>query len=195
LSHSPLGEVSEAAAALGEVLERAGVRYFVGGSVASSMHGVPRYTSDLDLVVDLSEVQIPTLLAAAGPDFDIDEESLREEARRRGSWNIFHVPSMLKIDLFFFKGDSFSESQLARRVALEIVPGKKVYFASAEDVVLRKLLWYREGNEASEKQIPDVVAILKMKRGELDTNYLDHWAARLGVTDLLARVRAMAGSA
>jgi len=195
LSHSPLGEVSEAAAALGEVLERAGIRYFVGGSVASSMHGVPRYTSDLDLVVDLSEAQIPALLAAAGPDFDIDEESLREEARRRGSWNIFHVPTMLKIDLFFLKGDPFSESQLARRVALEIVPGKKVYFASAEDVVLRKLLWYREGNESSEKQIPDVVAILKMKRGELDASYLDHWAARLGVTDLLARVRAMAGSA
>lgn len=194
MSHPPIGEVSEAAAALGEVLERAGIRYFVGGSVASSMHGVPRFTSDLDLVVDLSEAQIPALLAAAGPDFDIDEESLREEARRRGSWNIFHVPSMLKIDLFFLKGDSFSESQLARRVALEIVPGRKVYFASAEDVVLRKLLWYREGNESSEKQIPDVVAILKMKRGELDTSYLDHWATRLGVADLLARARAMAGS-
>jgi hypothetical protein len=195
LSHPPLGEVSVAAAALGEVLERAGIRYFVGGSVASSMHGMPRYTSDLDIVVDLSEPQIPSLLAAAGPDFDIDEESLREEARRRGSWSIFHVPSMLKIDLFFLNGDPFSESQLARRVALEIVPGKKVYFASAEDVVLRKLLWYREGNESSWQQIPDVVAVLKMKRGELDAHDLDHWAARLGVTDLLAKARAMAGSA
>jgi len=195
LSHSPLGEVSEAAAALGEVLERAGIRYFVGGSVASSVHGAPRFTRDLDVVVDLSEAQVPAFVAAAGPDFDIDEESLREEARRRGSWNIFHVPSMLKIDLFFLKGDSFSESQLARRIALEIVPGRKVYFASAEDVALRKLLWYREGNESSEKQIPDVVAILKMKRGALDTSYLDHWAARLGVADLLARARAMAESA
>jgi len=195
LSHPPLGEVSAAAAALGEVLERAGIRYFVGGSVASSMHGVPRYTSDLDLVVDLSEAQLPALLAAAGPDFDIDEESLREEARRRGSWNIFHVPSMLKIDLFFLKGDPFSASQLARRVALEIVPGRKVYFASAEDVVLRKLLWHREGNESSGQQIPDVVAVLKVKRGELDVGYLDQWAARLGVADLLARARAMAGGA
>ena len=195
MSHPPLGEVSAAAAALGEVLERAGIRYFVGGSVASSMHGVPRYTSDLDLVVDLSEAQLPALLAAAGPDFDIDEESLREEARRRGSWNIFHVPSMLKIDLFFLKGDPFSASQLARRVALEIVPGRKVYFASAEDVVLRKLLWHREGNESSGQQIPDVVAVLKVKRGELDVGYLDQWAARLGVADLLARARAMAGGA
>lgn len=178
--------------AVGEVLERAGIRYFVGGSVASSIHGIPRFTQDLDVVVDLSETQIPALLAAAGPDFDIDEESLREEARRRGSWNIFHVPSALKIDLFFLKGDPFSASQLARRVALEIAPGKSVYFASAEDTVLRKLLWHRESNGALSNQVQDVVSIMKMQRDRLDASYLDHWAPRLGITDLLERARAMA---
>lgn len=188
-------DVVSVGAALGEALERVGVRYFVGGSVASSVHGAPRFTRDLDVVVDLSEAQVPAFVAAAGPDFDIDEESLREEAQRRGSWNIFHTPSMLKIDLFFLKGDPFSTSQLARRVALETAPGQKVFFASPEDTILRKLLWHREGNESSGQQVPDVVGIMKMKRGELDANYLEHWAARLGVTDLLARARAMAGSA
>jgi hypothetical protein len=185
-------DIASVSAALGEALERTGIRYFVGGSVASSVHGAPRFTRDLDVVVDFSEAQVPAFVAAAGPDFDIDEETLREEARRRGSWNIFHVPSMLKIDLFFLKGDPFSASQLARRVALEIVPGKKVYFASPEDTILRKLLWHREGNESSAQQIPDVVAVLKMKRGDLDVGYLDHWAARLGVVDLLAKARSLA---
>jgi len=192
LSVPSTAEVEGVAVALGEALERAGIPYFVGGSVASSVHGVPRFTRDLDVVVDLKEAQIPRLLAAVGPDFDIDEESLREEARRRGSWNIFHVPSVLKIDLFFLKGDPFSESQLARRVALEVAPGKRVYFASAEDTILRKLLWYREGNQSSEQQIPDVVAILRVKRGELDAGYLDRWAARLGIADLLDRARSEA---
>lgn len=191
MSAPSAAEVEEVALALGEALERAGIPYFVGGSVASSVHGIPRFTRDLDVVVDLKEVQIPDLLAAAGPDF-IDEESLREEARRRGSWNIFHVPSVLKIDLFFLKRDPFSQSQLARRVALEVAPGKRVYFASAEDIILRKLLWYREGNQSSEQQIPDVVAILRVKRGELDAGYLDQWADRLGIADLLARARSEA---
>jgi hypothetical protein len=194
LSVPTFGEVQVAAIALGEAFEKARVRYFVGGSVASSIHGVPRFTRDLDVAVELSEAQVPSFVEAARPDFDIDEESLREEVRRGGSWNIFHVPSVLKIDLFFLRGDPFAESQLARRVAIEIAPGKKVYFASAEDVVLRKLLWHREGNESSGQQIPDVVAILKVKRGELDADYLDHWAARLGVADLLARARAIAAS-
>lgn len=188
-------DVTSVSAALAEALERAGIQYFVGGSVASSVHGAPRFTRDLDVVVDLSEARVPAFVEAAGPDFDIDEESLREEARRRGSWNIFHVPSMLKIDLFFLKGDPFSANQLARRVSIEITPGKKVYFASPEDTILRKLLWHREGNESSGQQIPDVVAVLKVKRGELDVDYLDQWAARLGVADLLARARAMAGGA
>ena len=190
-----VAEVEWAAVALGEALERAGIPYFVGGSFASSVHGLPRFTRDLDVIVDMKEAQIPGFLAAAGLDFDIDEESLREEARRRGSWNIFHVPSMLKIDLFFLKGDPFSQSLLARRVALEIAPGKRVYFASAEDIILRKLLWYREGNHSSEQQIPDVVAILRVKRGELDAGYLDQWAARLGIADLLARARSEAAGA
>jgi hypothetical protein len=188
-------DIESVAVTLGEALERAGIRYFVGGSVASSVHGVPRFARDLDVVLDLAEAKIPALVAAAGPDFDIDEGSLRDEVRRRGSWTIFHVPSVLKIDLFSLKGDAFSESQLTRRVALEVAPGKKVYFASAEDIVLRKLLWYREGSESSEQQIPDVVDVLKVKRGDLDSSYLDRWAARLGITALLARARELAGNA
>lgn len=98
-----------------EAFEQAGVGYFLGGSLASSLQGEPRATNDIDFVIDLHLPQLGLLARALGQDFDIDEESLRDAVVRRGSWNIFHLPSVTKVDLFqllwFQQGGESSSTQ------------------------------------------------------------------------------------
>ncbi len=168
-------------------LERVGIGYFLGGSLASSLHGEPRSTNDVDLVVDLAASKVTELAAALGPDFDVDEEALRRAAEERSSWNVFFQPLLTKIDLFVLRGGAFDASEFGRRRAVEVRPGQRLFVKSPEDSVLRKLLWYREGG--SERQWQDVVEVLRHGRTGLDSGYLDGWARRLGVEDLLARAK------
>jgi hypothetical protein len=170
-------------------LERCGIAYFLGGSLASSLQGEPRATNDIDLVVDLSEDDVGPLVAALGPDFDADEVALRRAARDRTSWNLIHVPSVTKIDLFVRRPGAFDDSEFARRERVEVRRGQSLVVKSAEDTILRKLLWYRAGGGVSERQWRDVVEVLRLSASVLDGAYLDAWAARLDVVELLARAR------
>lgn len=186
-------DVLDVALRLAAALDRAGVGYFVGGSLASSLQGEPRSTNDIDLVVDLPEERVGALVAALGPDFEVDEEALRRAARERSSWNVFHLPPLFtKVDLFMLREAPFDASEFARRRPVEVRPGRRLFVKSAEDSVLRKLLWYRQGGEVSERQWRDVVEVLRQSRAVLDDGYLDAWAERLGVEALLARARAEA---
>lgn len=171
-------------------MERAQVPYFLGGSLASSLQGEPRSTNDIDFVVDLRVPQIRPLVDALGADFDVDEEALREAVARRGSWNIFHLPSLTKVDLFLLRSGPFDASEFSRRRRTTLPPdGRGLYIKSPEDTVLRKLLWFREGGEASSSQWRDIVQVLRVSGGRLDDSYLEEWAERLGVAPLLARAR------
>lgn len=173
-------------------LEQVGIGYFLGGSLASSLQGEPRSTNDIDLVVDLREADVTALVSALGPDFDVDGEALRRAARERSSWNVFFLPLLTKIDLFVLRGDPFDASEFARRTRVEVRPGQGLSVKSPEDTVLRKLLWFRDGGSVSERQWRDVVEVLRHARTGLDAPYLDGWAARLGLADLLGRARAEA---
>jgi hypothetical protein len=177
-----------------EAMEQAQVPYFLGGSLASSLQGEPRATNDIDFVVELRTDQVQRLMEALGPDFEVDEEALREAAERRSSWNIFHLPTVTKVDLFMLREGPFDESEFARRRRVVLTPeGRGLFVKSPEDSVLRKLLWFRDGGETSSTQWRDIVQILRISAGGLDAAYLDGWAGRLGVTPLLARARAAAG--
>jgi hypothetical protein len=179
---------------VGQAIERCGGAYFLGGSLASSLQGEPRSTNDVDLVTDLSPERVADFAQTLGPEFDVDEESLADELRRRRSWNIFHLPTALKIDLFAVGVGPFDRSEFGRRRQLT-VGGRGLWVKSPEDTVLRKLLWYRSGGEVSTTQWRDVVSVLRLSSGALHDAYLDQWAASLGVADLLARARAEAASA
>jgi hypothetical protein len=176
-----------------EALERCGIGYFLGGSLASSFQGEPRATNDVDLVVDLQEGQVEALAAALGADFDIDDVALRRAAAERSSWNVIYLPSATKIDLFILRSSSFDRSEFARRQRVEVRAGKALFVKSPEDTVLRKLLWYREGGEVSDRQWRDVVQVLRQSRALIDRRYLDEWGVELGVGDLLVRASAEAG--
>lgn len=189
----PVHDVVDVAFLVADALERVGVGYFLGGSLASSIQGEPRATNDIDMVVDLGEEQVAPLLEALGPDFDADAEALRRAARERTSWNIVYAPTVTKVDLFVLRDAPFDRSEFARRERVEIRGGRSLHVKRAEDSVLRKLLWYRAGGEVSDRQWRDLVSVLRQSREVIDGAYLDAWAERLGLQGLLARARQEAG--
>lgn len=187
-------DVVDVALRIAEALERAGVAYFLGGSLASSMQGEPRATNDIDLVVELPEEKVGAVAAALGPDFEVDEPALRRAAHERGSWNVFHLATpFTKVDLFVLRQEPFDASEFGRRTPVEVKPGRRLYVKSPEDTILRKLLWFREGGSVSERQWRDVVEVLRVSGAALDAPYLDRWAATLGLAPLLEKARAEAG--
>lgn len=172
-----------------DILESFEIRYLIGGSFASAIHGVARMTADVDLVVDLSLNQIDPLVRALEGEFYLDAEAMRDAVRRRQSFNLIHLATMFKVDIFVLKRRPFDKAQFDRRerrpIALD--PERQAYIATAEDNILAKLEWYRLGNEASDRQWSDVRNVLKTQRGRLDLAYLDQWAAALGIADLMLR--------
>jgi hypothetical protein len=182
--------VSDAAAFLArliEALNRARVPHMLAGSFASSLHGSPRATQDIDLIIDPTFESLERLLAVLGGDGAyLDPEVARDEFRRRGQFNVIDLKTGWKADLIFRKARPFSLSELARR-APSIVLGVQVFAASAEDTVLAKLEWAKLGE--SERQLRDVRGILDVKGSSLDRGYIEGWLDELGVRELWDRVQ------
>lgn len=169
-------------------LESAGGTYFVGGSVASSLQGDPRSTNDIDFVIALPEASVDVFAEALGPSFEIDRDMLREALRRGSCANGFYLPVLTKIDLFGLGRTPFDLSEFSRRSAVPVGLASEVLIVkSPEDSIVRKLLWYREGGEVSERQWRDVISILRVSGAGLQRGYLVEWARRLGCIDLLER--------
>jgi hypothetical protein len=178
---------------VGEAILAASGDYFVGGSLASSMQGHPRSTNDIDIVLSIPVGKIRAFVETLGADFEVDEVMLRDALLHGRSANIFHLPSVMKIDLFAVGPTPYDEIEFSRRQAIQVRPGQNLYVKTAEDTVLRKLLWYRMGGGVSERQWRDVVEVLQVGGEGLDRAYLDEWATRLALIPLLERARAEAG--
>ncbi len=170
-------------------LNQLGAHYLIAGAVASGVHGQWRSTQDLDIVVEAEGLNVAALKSALGPDFDVDDVALTDALRHRRSTNVFYLPVFTIIDLYLPADSPFQRSQMARKRVVEFPdsPGVPIPMASPEDVVLKKLEWFRKGQEVSERQWSDVLGVLKVKGRSLDRGYLDTWAEQLGVADLLAR--------
>ncbi len=173
-------------------LSALGIRYLVGGSLASSLHGRPRSTDDVDIVAEIGLGHIVPLVAAWSGGYYVDGDMIRDAIRTRSSFNIIHLETMLKIDVFVAESDALAREQLSRarshRVAED--PPRELVVASAEDIVLQKLRRYRLGGGASDRQWQDVLGVLAVRAGQLDAVYLRRWAQHLGVEDLLDRAEA-----
>lgn len=172
-----------------QTLEQLGVAYAVGGSLASSLHGMMRSTLDVDIVADMRLEHIPPLVAALSKEFYADDEMMRDAIEHRSSFNLIHYETAFKVDIFIRKLRAFDQMQLERRRTSVIAtdPEQSVYIVSPEDIILAKLEWYRMGGEVSDRQWRDILGVLKTRAGELDLDYLRKWAGELKVSDLLER--------
>jgi hypothetical protein len=172
-----------------DALEALGVVYAIGGSFASALHGVMRATMDADLVADMRQEHVAPFVQALGEAFYADAEMMREAIGQHKSFNLIHLDTMFKVDVFVARPRDFDRAQLARRQLhlLAEDPERRAYVASAEDTVLAKLEWYWLGGQASDRQWRDVLGVLKVQGQRLDLAYMRHMAAGLGVQDLLER--------
>ncbi len=180
-----------------DAFDAVGVRYRIGGSVASSALGVARSSIDVDLVADLRIEHVAPLVRRLEAAYYADASMMLDAIRLRDSFNFIHLETMMKIDVFVLKDRAFDRAAFARVVHEPIGADTDRAFpiTTAEDVVLYKLEWYRLGGRASQRQWEDILGVLKLQQGALDRSHLSRWASDLGVTDLLDRALSEAGIA
>ncbi len=171
------------------------IPHFLCGSMASSIHGIYRATADADFVAAVRPHHAEPLTRLLRPAFYADETAIRTAAETARSFNVIHLATMLKVDVFVARENPFHLMQLSRRRLQATGPDGEVafYVASPEDTVLAKLDWYRQCGCVSDRQWGDVLGVLKVQADTLDRAYLRDWAVRLAVTDLLRRALDDAG--
>ena len=172
------------------VLEKLGISYVIGGSLASTLYGMVRTTQDSDIITEMRSEHIQSFVSSLQSEFFIDEEMIADSIQNNSSFNIIHRDTMFKVDVFIPRPRPFQQSQLARaqRQIFDLESETSANFTSPEDTVLSKLEWYRMGGEVSERQWRDTLGVLKTRAGELDLDYLRKWAKELKVSDLLERI-------
>ena len=174
-----------------EVLNQLGIPYAVGGSLASSVHGTPRATADIDLVVDIRPAHARPLAAALEDEFFADKEMIAGSIAEGRAFNLIHYASGYKFDLFPLPDEPYYRVELERREPAEFKVGEEPLrfdVVTAEDAILTKLVWYRLAGEVSERHWNDARAIVQVQGGRLDEAYLHKWSVQLGVADLLDRL-------
>ncbi|CAN5819231.1 hypothetical protein BH23ACT8_BH23ACT8_11850 [soil metagenome] len=176
------------------ILESLGIDYVIGGSVASSLVGEPRATVDLDVAVAMTADHIPPLLEVLADDYYVSETAARDAVRRRAAFNLIHLETMQKVDLFVLGDALLDRLQIARRqrVVLDDDGRMRLWVGSVEDQILRKLWWFRLGGEVSERQWRDVIAMLRVQGPAVDVGSLRETAREAALEDLLDRALAEA---
>lgn len=171
------------------VFEGLQIPYLISGSIASALYGVARSTLDADMVAEIHLEQVGVLVKTLGNDFYADDDLIRDAIHHHSSFNLIHLTTIFKVDVFIRKERPFDRIQFQRRVEQLFAtnPEQKAFMTTAEDIILAKLEWYRIGNEISDRQWRDILGILKVQTGRLDLDYLNYWAIELNVTDLLQR--------
>ncbi len=164
-------------------LDSAGIPYMLTGSMALNAYAQPRMTRDIDIVVELSADSVQRVEALFGDAYYVSAEAVSEAITRRSLFNLIHNTSIVKVDMIIRKPDEYRRLEFNRRVRLR-VNGFEAWVVSKEDLILSKLLW--SADSASEVQARDIRALLQTGT---DAEYLESWAARLGVDARLHALR------
>ena len=171
-----------------EAFEMLGIPYSIGGSVASSTYGIARATMDVDIIAAIQLEHVGALVEQLRAAYYIDANMMTNAINRQSSFNLIHLETMWKVDIFILKDAPYYQAALQRRRidTIENDPSAtEFYFVTAEDIILSKLDWYRMGGGISQRQWKDVLGILKVQNQLLDFTYLEQWAASLQLSDLL----------
>jgi hypothetical protein len=179
-----------------ETFQALGIPYMIGGAQAAIFYGEPRLTRDIDVIADVEFAHIAGLRQHfPDPEFYLSEDAAREAIQDRGQFNIIHPTSGLKIDVILSKTAPYDQVQFSRRERHEIVEGRDAYFASPEDVILYKMIYFREGG--GDRHVRDILGMLTISSEPIDRGYIAEWALRLGLEEIwqsiLTRARAEHG--
>ncbi len=173
---------------MAEIFENLDIPYLVGGSIASSIYGEPRATQDIDMVAELKNHHIQALISNTKNAFYIEKEDVIRAISRHSSFNVIHLETMIKVDIFVPGSEAIDREEMRRRRP-QTIADTQLVVATPEDIVLQKLIWYRKGGEVSDRQWRDVSGILKVQGDRLDWDYLNHWAESLNLSELLQRTK------
>ena len=168
---------------VGERLESVHVAFMLTGSFALGYYAKPRMTRDLDFVVALTEPHVSQRVQSLSPDFYVDEDEARTAIKTRRMFNLMHLGSGIKIDLIVLQDSPYRQAEFARRKPIELA-GVPTWIVSREDLILSKLVWARDAH--SELQMRDARSLLDER---LDWAYLDEWARKLGIGQMLEEIR------
>lgn len=175
-----------------QTLDRLGIAYAVGGSIASTLHGIGRTTRDADILVEPFANRLAEFIAAfPAPAYYLSEDAVRAALKEPACFNILHLATGYKIDIFVRSESEFESMALSRRAAYPMPdsPAESLMLSTPEDIVLFKLRWYRLGGEVSERQWTDILGVLGVQGERFDNDYVNEWSAKIGVGDLWMKVR------
>ncbi len=170
-----------------QAFEKMSIPYYIGGSIASSVYGMARATMDVDIIADLKVTHIPGLKRILENKYYIDAEMIADAIRTNSSFNLIHLETMIKIDVFIHENEPHQNEALQRKRkdTLDDTGSIQFYFSSPEDIIIHKLQWYKRGGFASERQWLDIVGVVKVQGDLLDKKYLKRWSKKLGLLSLL----------
>ena len=169
---------------------RSSIPYYIGGSLASSIYGMPRTTLDADIVADIKTNQIKTLKNNLEKEYYIDENMIEVAITNSSSFNLIHLETSVKIDVFVYKDNAYQKNVIERSVEDTLVENEqssKFRFATPEDIIINKLAWYKMGGKVSERQWLDILGVIKIQRDSLDKKYLKKWSIKLELIKLLEK--------
>jgi hypothetical protein len=169
--------------ALVQFFENLNVRYFITGSIAAMTYGESRFTNDVDIVADIQEDQIAEFCSAfPPPEFYLSVDAMRGAIRARRQFNLLHISEGINADIIIPNQSEFNQSRFSRRRPEQVGSRGYAIVASPEDVILKKLEYYKEGQ--SEKHLRDIAGMLQICPYPIDHVYLELWAAKLKVLDI-----------
>ena len=171
------------------ILDRLDIAYAIGGSMASSTYGAVRFTEDVDIVVEPFDRQADRLFESLRSNYYISREAMSQALKQRSSFNVIHLESAFKIDVFVSGDSVYNRQVMSRRKTMRLSnsPGKSFSVVSPEDIVLLKLQWFETGGRSSQRQWDDILGVLEIQTEVLDFGYLKKWATVLGIDDLLEK--------
>ncbi len=173
-----------------KIFTQLSIPYYIGGSLASSIYGMPRTTLDADIVADINLNQIKDLKNNLEKEYYIDENMIKNAIKNSSSFNLIHLDTVVKIDVFVYKNNTYQQNAINRRIEdtlIENDQSSKFCFASPEDIIINKLDWYQMGDGVSEKQWLDIIGVIKIQGKSLDKKYLEKWAIKLKLIELLKK--------
>lgn len=165
-----------------DILESQQLTYMLVGSYASASYGEPRYTHDIDIVIEIGLTAVERLCGEfPAPQYYVSLPAAREAVAGRGQFNVIDTMSGNKIDFMIARNDAWGQSQVARRIRKPILPDRQMFVAAPEDAIIGKLWYYQEGG--SEKHLRDIAGMMQVSGDKIDTAYIGHWTKELGLTD------------